>query len=61
LKANTCGHVDVEKELLHGLFYVFVRKAIVSDKGCQQRVEVGKGLSASSFTLQGVEEIDHLP
>jgi hypothetical protein len=37
-----------------------ITQLIVTDKGCQQGVEVGQGLGPGRFTLEGVEKIDDL-
>jgi hypothetical protein len=60
LESHPGGNVDVEDEFLQGLLDLLVAELIVSDEGCQQGVEVGQGLGAGRFPLQGVEEIDDL-
>jgi hypothetical protein len=60
LEANPGGYVNIEDELLEGLFYLIEIQTIISDEGGQQRIEVREGLGTSGFPLKGIEKVNHL-
>jgi len=61
LKPYPGGNVDIEDELLEDLLDLLVIEAIGADKGCQEGIEIGKGLGPRCLPLEGIEEIYHLP
>ena len=60
LKTDPGGHVHVEEKLLQRLFDLSVVQPIVTNKGSNKGIEVGKCLGTGGLPLKRVEEVHHL-
>jgi len=60
LESHPRGDIDVEDELLEGLLDLQKFQPVVADEGCQECIEVRKGLGSRRFALEGIEKIHGL-